>query len=210
MLDNYERLNNGVIKQKQIFTSIDYGVEYSTTRYDAYGELTNYMSYLRYGYLIGSIGRIPDSLVDVGYGNGSFLSVCRNSITNCYGYDVSSYPIPDNCIRLDNLDAFFDVICFFDSLEHFHDITFVENLNCNYICISVPECHYISDQWFNSWKHRRPDEHLWHFNLNSLNNFMQECGFQVISSSNIEDIIRKPNTEYSNILTCIYKNIKHD
>ena len=208
MLNNYEVLQNGVIQQKNIVEKMKYGLDYSTTRYDSYGELTNYMSYLRYGYLIGSIGKIPQSIVDVGYGNGSFLNVCVNNIEQCFGYDISDYPVPAGCEKIPNLDSFFDVITFFDSLEHFEDISFVQNLKCNYICVSVPECHYFSDDWFENWKHRRPDEHLWHFNLDSLNNFMQECGFECIAFSNIEDIIRKNNKEYSNILTCIYKNIK--
>jgi hypothetical protein len=205
MLENYELLDNGVIKQKTIFNKMQYGLDYSTLRYDSYGELTNYMSYLRYGYLVGVIGRIPDSIVDVGYGNGSFLTVCNKVVEHCYGYDVSDYPVPDGCQKLSNLNSFYDVITFFDSLEHFDDISFVKDLNCNFICISVPECHYFSDDWFSSWKHRRPDEHLWHFNKQSLIEFMLECGFENVSSVNIEDNIRKHGFDYSNILTCVFK-----
>ena len=207
MLDNYELLDNGVIKQKTIINKMQYGLDYSTQRYDSYGELTNYMSYLRYGYLIGSLGKIPDSIVDVGYGNGSFLSVCSKSIKNCYGYDISDYPIPPNCTKLSNLNGFYDVITFFDSLEHFEDISFVKNLSCNYVCISVPECHYFSDEWFDTWKHRRPDEHLWHFNLSALITFMKSVGFNYITHSNIEDQIRKHSHDYSNILTAIFKKL---
>ena len=93
------------------------------------------------------------------------------------------------------------------SLEHFEDISFVKDLPCSYVCISLPWCHYFSDEWFENWKHRRPDEHLWHFNRNSLNEFMQECGFESIATSNIEDIIRKNNEQYSNILTGIFEKI---
>jgi hypothetical protein len=165
------------------------------------------MSYLRYGYLVGVLGRIPESIVDVGYGNGAFLKVCSKNNTKCYGFDVSDYPLPNSCEKLYNLDSFFDVITFFDSLEHFDDISFVKDLKCNYICISVPECHYFSDDWFATWKHRRPNEHIWHFNKESLDNFMKDSGFALVSYTNIEDTIRKNNEEYSNILTCVYKKI---
>ena len=205
MLENYELLDNGIIKQKQIFKKMNYGIDYSTTRYDSYGELTNYMSYLRYGYLIGSIGRLPTSIVDVGYGNGSFLKVCKETIPDCYGFDISEYPVPIGCTKIDNLDSFFDIITFFDSLEHFEDISFVKNLKCNYIYISVPHCHYFSDDWFADWKHRRPDEHLWHFNENSLVNFMESCGFSKINITNLEDNIRKSANSYQNILVGIFK-----
>ena len=104
MLDNYDVLKNGIIQQKTIVEKMQYGLDYSTTRYDSYGELTNYMSYLRYGYLIGSIGRIPKSIVDVGYGNGSFLNVCKNNIEHCFGYDISDYPVPTGCEKISNLE----------------------------------------------------------------------------------------------------------
>ena len=96
------------------------------------------------------------------------------------------------------------MITFFDSLEHFEDIEFVKDLKCSYICISVPECHYYDDEWFENWKHRRPNEHLWHFNHGSLVKFMYRMGYILISGSNIEDTIRKNNKEESNILTCIF------
>ena len=48
-----------------------------------------------------------------------------------------------------------------------------------------------NDEWFESWKHRKPDEHLWHFNRDSLNKFMERMGYVMISSTNIEDTIRK-------------------
>ena len=43
-------------------------------------------------------------------------------------------------------------------------LEFVKKLKCKYILISVPCCHYYSDDWFKNWKHRRPDEHIFHFN----------------------------------------------
>ena len=31
----------------------------------------------------------------------------------------------------------YDVITFFDSLEHFDDVYFLDKLNCDYVCISI-------------------------------------------------------------------------
>ena len=84
---------------------------------------------------------------------------------------------PDN-----KFENFYDIITFFDSLEHFEDIEFVKDLKCSAICISVPYCYYKDDAWFEEWKHRRPNEHLWHFDKNSLENFMRRMGFVLISS----------------------------
>lgn len=206
MLDNYKILKNGVIKQLNINNQVDYNIDYVTNSYDNYGEKVNYISFLRLGYLLGVINEIPNSILDVGYGNGAFLKACKNIIKNCYGNDVSDYNLPmDINFVSDIFSQHYDVITFFDSLEHFHDINFVKDLKCNYVLISVPCCHYYSDEWFENWKHRRPDEHIFHFNENSLNEFMVECGFQKMSNSFVEDTIRKG--EEKNILTGIFKKL---
>jgi hypothetical protein len=100
------------------------------------------------------------------------------------------------------------VISFFDVLEHFEEIDFVKDLDCNYVYISLPWCHNFSEEWFMNWKHRRPDEHLWHFNEKSIEKFFNEMGYDMVDYSNVEDLIRVSNEEYSNILTCIFKKRK--
>jgi hypothetical protein len=207
MLENYSKNIDGVVYQVDK-KHIGYDKEYVNTRYVKYGELPTYMGYLRLGNIIGSIGGVPDSIIDVGYGDGSFLKVCKDIIPNCYGYDISTYPIPEGCNLVSSFkDKFYEVITFFDSLEHFEDIEFVKDLKCSYVCVSVPDCHYKSDEWFETWKHRRPNEHLWHFNSISLEKFMYRMGYVLVSSSNIEDTIRKSGKEESNILTCVFAKI---
>lgn len=209
MLDNYKLLSNGVIKQLDI-KKIEYNYDYSN-KYNSYGEKSNYISYLRYGVLIGAIKQIPASIVDVGYGNGDFLRVCQKTIKNVYGCDISDYPPPDGCkkIMLDEIKNV-DVVCFFDSLEHFEDIDFIRDLDTKYIFISVPWCHYSSDEWFKNWYHRRENEHLYHFNENSLKTFFKEKGYNCIYTSSFEDIIRFNPTVHPlpNILSCIFEKTK--
>ena len=207
-IGNYTKLKNGVIKQNNV-SKITYDYCYSN-KYNNYGEKSNYLSYLRLGVLLGVIGKTPDSILDVGYGNGDFLKASKNIIINCSGYDISGYPLPnDICIEDSITQKHFDVICFFDSLEHFDDINIVDKLKCNYVFISVPWCHYLSDEWFLNWYHLRPNEHLWHFNDESLINFFKEKGFVCIHKSNFEDTIRKNETSngYPNILSAIFKKI---
>jgi hypothetical protein len=209
MIENYEVLENGLIKQKNIINKQDYNVDYVNQRYNQYGYKGHQISGLRLGYLIGTIGLTPRSILDVGYGNGDFLKLCKNGIDECFGNDVSGYQVPDNVKFTDNIfDRHYDVISMFDVLEHFEDIYFVKELKCDYVYISVPWCHNFSDEWFFNWKHRRPDEHLWHFNDKSIKLFFDEMGFDMISHSNIEDIVRKPVDSNSNILTCIFKKRK--
>jgi hypothetical protein len=207
MIDNYEVLENGIIKQIKIVNEIQtYNENYVEERYNTYGEKGPQMAGLRLGYLVSKIGKLPKSILDIGYGNGDFLKICSQGIENCYGNDISNYQLPEKCNFIDDIfSKHFDVICFFDALEHFEDINFVKDLNCDYLYISLPWCHNFSDDWFLNWKHRRVDEHLWHFNDKSLVNFMDSMGFGVLDLSNLEDIIRKPSDNNENILTGIFK-----
>lgn len=204
-LTNYERLENGIIKQK-VVKKIDYSYSYSN-KYNSYGEQSNYLSYLRLGVLLGTIKTIPNSILDVGYGNGSFLKSAQNIIKKCGGFDISNYPVPEGVIRETDMFTYYNVVCFFDSLEHFDDIYILNKLNCEYVFISVPWCHYFSDEWFLKWYHRRPNEHLWHFNDKSLVNFFEENGFEKIYIGNFEDTIRKNDFSYMypNILSAVFK-----
>jgi hypothetical protein len=207
-MENYKKNYHGVIQQIE-YTKTVYDQKYVDVRYNNYGEMTNYMSHLRLGYIVGSIGKIPNSILDVGYGNGSFLETSSSIIPNCFGYDVSGVKLSEKIEIVDNLfSQHYEVITFFDSLEHCEDIYFLDKLNCDYVCISVPWCHNFSDEWFENWKHRRPDEHLHHFDQQALKNFVESQGFVAINSINIEDSIRKTDHPYQNILTSIFKKIK--
>tara|TARA_R100000951_G_scaffold67273_2_gene56766 strand:- start:3654 stop:4283 length:630 start_codon:yes stop_codon:yes gene_type:complete len=207
MKENYKILPNGVIAQNKYFSTPQvYNQKYIDTRYNSYGEKGMQMAYLRLGYLLGNLKSTPNSILDIGYGNGDFLKVCTDIIPECYGSDISGYPVPSKVQFIEDIySKHFDVVSFFDVLEHFEDINFVKDLKCTYIIISVPFCHFFSEEWFLNWKHRRPDEHLFHFNDKSLNNFFSEMGFDVVVQSHIEDIIRTPTDNTPNILTGIYK-----
>lgn len=203
----YEINSDGVIHQKKIIKLETYDINYIENRYNKYGFYNDEMSYLRLGFLLGTIKEKPNKILDIGYGNGSFLKISKNLIEQCYGYDISNYPLPNDIIQIDNIfEDSYDVICFFDVLEHLEDIEIIKKLKTKYIFISVPWCHFFSEKWFMEWKHRRFDEHLWHFNDRSLDNFMYRMNYKRISKQvNIEDSIRKTPYNYENILTCVYK-----
>ena len=209
MIDNYEILPNGLIHQKEIVNKIkDYDKEYVDTRYNNYGEKGMQMAYLRLGYLIGAIQEPISRVLDVGYGNGDFLKVCMGCEINAFGNDISGYPIPNGATFVDDITRdSYDIVCFFDSLEHFEDISFVKDLKTKYVYISVPLCHNFSDEWFKNWKHRREDEHLWHFNIESIEMYMDEMGYKVVTGNNVEDVIRRPVDNHPNILTAIFEKV---
>ena len=207
MLEGYKKLPNGVVLQEDRNITMNYDEDYITNAYSDENMLN--ISYLRLGFLLSylhskDINSKDKSILDVGYGFGHFLKVCNQHGFNPFGLDINGHDISKFAGK-GNLDNAYDVITFFDSLEHFEDINFVKDLQCETLMISVPWCHYFSDDWFESWKHRKYGEHLWHFNDESLEAFLNECGYEVEFKSNVEDIIRKNDHYYYNILTIVAK-----
>lgn len=206
MLENYHKTIDGVIKQINR-KEYDYSIDYTDSRYSIFNDRGNILN-LRLGYIIGSIGYIPNSLLDVGYGNGDFLKNCKLSIPKLYGNDIQpAYPLEKGIKFIDDITSIeVDVITFYDSLEHFENIDFVKNLKCKYIVISVPWCLNGEDiEWFKKWKHRKPDEHLHHFDELSLIKFMNRMGYNCLNFTNIEDKIRIDKNNNPNILTGCFK-----
>lgn len=210
MLKNYELLQSGIVRQKKIKKSLSAQTDY-LKHYKNIENKVDKMSFLRLGYLFGVINK-PFSLLDIDYMTGSFLKQASAVIPNCYGYDLDNNPLPENAIRVNNCNTrYYDVITLFDTLEHYTNLDFISKLRCTYIVITVPECHDAADtEWFISWKHRRPDENIYHFSKIALTKFMAMSGYIAVSISNIEDIIRGNLNGKSNILTGIFKKIDLD
>jgi hypothetical protein len=205
MLDNYAVDKLGVIYQISK-TEFVYDNEYVETRYGA--APVEQMSFLRVGQITAALGRIPTSVLDVGYGSGDFLKAMSSAITDVNGYDIPpAFPVP-GVANVENMySREYDLVTFFDSLEHFEDPSEIRALRTNFIHISVPWCHYFSDEWFQDWRHRRPNEHLWHFNEKSLPAFMKEMGYELICFSNGEDVIRKSSGPWQNILSATFRKL---
>ncbi len=104
----------------------------------------------------------------------------------------------------DIFEGRYHCVTFFDSLEHMHDIDFVSRLQTSFIMISLPWCHYLSDEWFERWKHRRPNEHIFHFGHVALCDFMWRHGYRTVFIGNPEDRIRAAVDHLPNILTGLF------
>ena len=199
MLDGYTKLDNGVIFQSDLKCTMKYDDTYIQKSYKDDAMLN--IAYLRLGFLLGA-GIEKGSILDVGYGFGHFLKLCKKFGFDTYGIEVNDHDISDFASK-GSFDQYYDTITFFDSLEHFQSIDFVKDLKCKNLIISLPWCHYFSDEWFKNWKHRKYGEHLWHFSESSLINFLNEQGFKINVISNVEDSLRTPVDEHQNILTVV-------
>jgi hypothetical protein len=207
MLENYKMNEDGVVFQVHVQPdAVVYDTKYVQERYDTYGEKNLEISALRLGHLVGSIGYIPGSILDVGYGNGAFLKQCKKIIPNCYGSDITGYPLPEGVKFVENwVKQPTHVITFFDVLEHLPDPYILKNVHANYIVISLPWFHNLSDDWFRDWKHRRLNEHLWFFNPASMTRFATSIDCEVIDITNIEDVVRSSGNHLENIMTVVLR-----
>lgn len=186
-----------------------YVATYSSPAYQAGARA---LSCLRLGWALGCFqaryGHSPASLLDVGYGIGAFMVEACKMIPVVHGKEVAPSPVPPGCERVDRFDAIgYDLITFWDSLEHHAELGFLATLRARMLLISLPWCHRARGAWFETWKHRKPDEHLHHFSNAALYGFLASVGWQVIAGSHHEDIVRVPSDGRENILSvaCIRK-----
>lgn len=206
MKELYQVIGAGWIHQTNVTGDL---VKYDYTYADQFNKYPNNheISEIRYNFCkqYASFG----SVLDVGYGNGAFLNYCKNQEVVCFGNDISNYPIPSGVTFTDDISVEVDLVTFFDCIEHFPQAD-IENvlktLKCNYLCISVPWCHYTDNMTlFEAWKHRKPNEHFHHFDVRGLTELMNRAEFDVIVCGSPEDLVRTNYGKLPNILTMLGK-----
>jgi hypothetical protein len=208
----YEVDQCGVIVQTPPTITQVYDREYVASRYDALPDHGRQMSLLRAGYLVGALKHFL-TVLDVGYGNGDFLKVWSlwpEWNVKVAGYDVGEYPTPEGIERISEDDISrrrFDLVTFFDSLEHMGTLDLLAGLQTKYVAITVPWCHAdrLGTDWFRGWRHRRPGEHVRHFSPRSLTELMYSLGYELMVKQSIEDAIRRPTNSHENTFTAVYR-----
>lgn len=184
----------------------DYSFDYS----NQYNKLpSKEMSEIRYS-VISKYIPIFSSICDFGYGNGAFINHCRLKSHKTYAYDISDYPPPYGVHRVHNIDELeVDVMTFFDSIEHVEDedlVSFLNKKKTKYFVISVPWFHeFLGTEWFENWKHRKPNEHFHHFDVHGIIGLLSDANCDILHVGNEEDQIRKSVDQWPNILTVIAK-----
>lgn len=204
----YEVDQFGVINQLDA-KPFRYDAKYAST-YDKpeYTQQSEILQALRLGFATAAHGRPIKTLLDYGYGNGAFMKFAKQCVPNVYGYDLTGVGVDGCYIMPEIVNA--DVITFWDALEHIPDLSFVKQLPFETVVVSLPCCHFHTEgrEWFDSnYKHRKPDEHLHHFNRLSLANLMAHYGWKAVACSGHEDIVRKSLHGLQNILSMAFKRI---
>jgi len=207
MIDNYENVRSGHWHQ---INRTGPGPEYAVEYCNYYNNIpSDEMSKIRFDTVYKYVGHFK-SICDFGYGNGSFIQHAYARGYDAYAYDISDYPVPRGVIKVDDIDELeVDVITFFDSIEHIEDVDLVSFLNkkkAKYFVISLPWFHeFLGPEWFENWKHRKPNEHFHHFDVHGLIGLLTDADCSIIHIGNEEDKIRKPVDKWPNILTVVAK-----
>lgn len=209
MLDNYRIDDFGVIHQID-HTPISYDQTY-ISYYQAKSDRTIKLGYQRLGWLLGLLRRIPASVLEIGYGTGTFIEAARiTGVQRCAGCDIAAYPLPEGVEFLgwdQALEPAWEVTAMFDVLEHIPDLSFLARLNTDYLALAVPYCRWreLGDDWFRDWRMRLPDEHLHHFDPASLTALLAHYGFAPVTLNTFEDGIRlRPGEHGPNILSGLF------
>ena len=218
MLDGYWRDDFGVIHQSDP-QPIDYDAEYFEY-YEGLKERTIRLGFLRLGHLVGLLGVIPEQILEIGYGPGSFIDAAkRYGVQHCSGSDLKKFPLPEgvNFVALDDVGNMnWQVIAMFDVLEHIPDLNYIDKFQCDYLYLAVPFCQWNAisqnagetdaDLWMKNWRMLLPNEHIHHFDDDSLCAWMDHKGFDHLHSIVLEDGLRLRKGETGpNILTALFK-----
>jgi SAM-dependent methyltransferase len=147
-------------------------------------------------------------ILDIGYGNGSFLKYVRQHGMEVYGLDVHGEDFGIPTVTYEAASNF-DLICFFDSLEHFPKFDPLFALHTSNVIVSLPNSPDFLLDAPQHWRHYKPGEHLHYFSYDSLDRLMHKWGLTVkIVEGLPEDDLRGKLTigsrAYDNIHTAIY------
>jgi hypothetical protein len=213
MLQNYRIDEFGVIHQIEL-TPIRYDKQY-ISYYEELSDRTIKLGYQRMGWVLGVLGRIPSSVLEIGYGTGTFIEAAEiTGVPDCAGYDIARYPLPEGVRFVDWEDALareWDLVAMFDVLEHIPDLAFLARLKTRWLALAVPYCRYrelgeSGDDWFRDWRMLLPNEHLHHFDRQSLTALLGHYGYDCVTLNTFEDGIRlRPGESGPNILSGFFR-----
>ncbi|WP_245459980.1 methyltransferase domain-containing protein [Mesorhizobium sp. M1B.F.Ca.ET.045.04.1.1] len=135
-------------------------------------------------------------------------------VADCAGCDIAEFPLPKGVRFVDWDEALagaWDLVAMFDVLEHIPDLGFLARLKTRHLAVAVPYCRWRElgadgDAWFRTWRVRLPNEHLHHFDRDSLVALLAHNGFDCVTLNGFEDGIRlRPGEVGPNILSGFFR-----
>jgi len=135
-------------------------------------------------------------ILDYGCGPNTFNSYAPVEYT-VFGYDINP-----ECKQSKIPEVNFNAVTFWDSLEHIHNFyNEIEKLKPDYLFISTPNLKSVKNGIID-WKHYRPQEHIYYFDIDSLIVILANLGYKILESNYIEGQLRDPDNPEA-ILTIV-------
>jgi hypothetical protein len=198
--------SNGVLQQLEPEKMV-YDKNYILSRYTSYANTE--MAKLRMDVVNKFVS--GGKFLEIGYGTGDVLREAYNRGYDVYGNDVHNSLLPSEAKWVNDIEDSgyeWDVVTAYDVIEHLPDLSVLKKIKTEFFVITVPYCPYLDDPTkFETWKHRRPNEHIYHFNDQSLIHTMLDFGYKCVYKSYIEDSIRVDPNLKPNILTCVFQKL---
>lgn len=128
------------------------------------------------------------SVLDIGAGCGTFVRTARSWGFDANGFDV----IPKTVDYLKEIGAYaesaegFDVVTFWDSLEHIDvpETVLKRIARGALVLVAIPVIEDLTR--IRSWKHYKPSEHYYYFTRQGFLDWMAAYGFRVVEESTHE------------------------
>lgn len=161
-----------------------YDLDYYENMLREYSKTGEKIAAIRWGWL-ASLN--PTTVLDYGSGVGWFRA-WRPKGVEVYSYDMGIYP--QTGIDL----IMYDVVCFWDVLEHILDFTQIEPLLALARNVAVTLPIMPEKERYDQWKHFKPGEHLHYFTAATLDALFSKYGFKMIKTGQPECPPRKDIT----------------
>ena len=123
----------------------EYNATYDTVRYT---ESARRLNEIRWETLVNALGYVPEAILDIGYGNASFLRYATEQMRQehaafwAHGFDIAPGYNPQPGELWERVESYrqykYDVVCFWDSLEHMVHMDILQELKTQAVAISMP------------------------------------------------------------------------
>lgn len=164
------------------------------------------LSLLRAGLVEGFLGQSVGKVLDFGYGSGDFLRVMSKNGWQTFGIDVHGLNLGIKDVVEEELyDISWDIVTFFDSLEHLQNFNILKEIHSENIIVSIPIFYGKNISTIVDWKHYKPGEHLHYFSLKSIEKLFKRYDYQLSDFNFSEDLVRGKINGKPNITTLFFE-----
>jgi hypothetical protein len=128
-------------------------------------------------------------LLDYGCASGAFHLSSPNGYKT-EGYDINDFTGFSKTLEL-GFEPF-DIVTMWDSIEHVHNPAgLISHLSPKWLFLSTPNLESVKGG-IHAWKHYRPGEHLYYFDVHSLREILGSCGYEIVEVNYEEGALRDP------------------